>query len=183
VKAYQTFQYVVPRGGNFLGKWRSSFVRISDGKMNVHSACALNTQYYLFCFINLLYNNAIVNLEYIAPYDRTINELEITWMEAVMIYLKLPPGFHTESLKKITKTCQDNRVPANLERLKLYRLNQQAQCVITGTAKYIRCHQWTLRSRNSVNILVSEQHNINTFFFLILTIMPATNKVVKTNHI
>jgi hypothetical protein len=25
VQAYQTFQYVVPRGGIFLGKWHSSF--------------------------------------------------------------------------------------------------------------------------------------------------------------
>jgi hypothetical protein len=29
----------------YLGKWRSSFVGSSDGKMNVQSACALNTQY------------------------------------------------------------------------------------------------------------------------------------------
>jgi hypothetical protein len=34
---------VVPRVGIFLGKWRSSFARNSDGKMNVESACALNT--------------------------------------------------------------------------------------------------------------------------------------------
>jgi hypothetical protein len=34
-QAYQTFQYVVPRGGIFLGKWRSSFAGNSDGKMNV----------------------------------------------------------------------------------------------------------------------------------------------------
>jgi hypothetical protein len=43
--AYQTSQYVVPRCGIFLGKWRSSFVGSSDGKMNVQSAYALNTQY------------------------------------------------------------------------------------------------------------------------------------------
>jgi hypothetical protein len=43
VQAYQTSQYVVPRDGIFLGKWRSSFARNSDGKMNVQSACALNT--------------------------------------------------------------------------------------------------------------------------------------------
>jgi hypothetical protein len=42
VKAYQTAQYVVPSGGIFLGKWRSSFVENSDGKMNVQSVCALN---------------------------------------------------------------------------------------------------------------------------------------------
>jgi hypothetical protein len=35
VQAYQTSQYVVPRGGIFLGKWRSSFARNSNGKMNV----------------------------------------------------------------------------------------------------------------------------------------------------
>jgi hypothetical protein len=45
VKAYQTSQYVVPRGGIFLGKWRSSFAGSSDGKLNVQSACALNTRY------------------------------------------------------------------------------------------------------------------------------------------
>jgi hypothetical protein len=43
VQAYQTSQYVVPRGGIFLGKWRSSFAGSSDGKMNVQLACALNT--------------------------------------------------------------------------------------------------------------------------------------------
>jgi hypothetical protein len=42
-QAYQTSQYVVPRGGIFLGKWRSTFTGSSDGKMNVQSACALNT--------------------------------------------------------------------------------------------------------------------------------------------
>jgi hypothetical protein len=45
VKAYQTSQYVVPRGGIFLGKWRSSFAGSSYGKMNVQSACSLNTGY------------------------------------------------------------------------------------------------------------------------------------------
>jgi hypothetical protein len=35
VQAYQTSQYAVPRGGIFLGKWRSSFAGGSDGKMNV----------------------------------------------------------------------------------------------------------------------------------------------------
>jgi hypothetical protein len=45
VQAYQISQYVVPRGGIFLGKWRSSVAGSSDGKMNVQSACALNTQY------------------------------------------------------------------------------------------------------------------------------------------
>jgi hypothetical protein len=33
-QAYQTSQYVVLRGGIFLGKWRSSFAGGSDGKMN-----------------------------------------------------------------------------------------------------------------------------------------------------
>jgi hypothetical protein len=45
VHAYQTSQCSVPRGGIFLGKWRSSFAGTSDGKMNVKSACALNTRY------------------------------------------------------------------------------------------------------------------------------------------
>jgi hypothetical protein len=35
VQAYQTSQYVVPRGGILLGKWRSSFAGTSDGKMNL----------------------------------------------------------------------------------------------------------------------------------------------------
>jgi hypothetical protein len=43
VQTYQTSQYVVLRGGIFLGKWRSSFAGSSDGKMNVQSACTLNT--------------------------------------------------------------------------------------------------------------------------------------------
>jgi hypothetical protein len=45
VQDYQTSQHVVPPGGIFLGKWCSSFVGRSDGKMNVQSACTLNTQY------------------------------------------------------------------------------------------------------------------------------------------
>jgi hypothetical protein len=45
VRAYQTPQYVVRRGGIFPGKWSSSFAGNSDGKMNVQSACALNTRY------------------------------------------------------------------------------------------------------------------------------------------
>jgi hypothetical protein len=44
VQAYQTSQYAVPPGGNFPGKWRSSFAINSDGKMNVQSACDLNTR-------------------------------------------------------------------------------------------------------------------------------------------
>jgi hypothetical protein len=44
-EANQTSQYVVPRGGIFLGKWRSSFIGSSDCKMNVPSACALNILY------------------------------------------------------------------------------------------------------------------------------------------
>jgi PBP1b-binding outer membrane lipoprotein LpoB len=43
VKAYQTSQYVEPRGGIFLDKWRRSFAGNSDGKMNVQSAWALNS--------------------------------------------------------------------------------------------------------------------------------------------
>jgi hypothetical protein len=56
VQAYQTSQYVVPRGGIFLGKWRSSFAGSSDGKMNVQLACALNTRYFsLTSFDHLIY--------------------------------------------------------------------------------------------------------------------------------
>jgi hypothetical protein len=42
-QAYQTSQYVMPHGGIFLGKWRSSFAGSSNSKMNVQSACTLNT--------------------------------------------------------------------------------------------------------------------------------------------
>jgi hypothetical protein len=45
--AYQTSQYVVLHSGIFLGKWRSSFAGSSNSKINVQSACALNTQYVL----------------------------------------------------------------------------------------------------------------------------------------
>jgi hypothetical protein len=45
VQVYQTSQYVVLRGGIFLGKWRSAFAGSSISKMNVLSACALNTRY------------------------------------------------------------------------------------------------------------------------------------------
>jgi hypothetical protein len=45
VQAYQTSQYVVPCGGIFLGKWYNCFAGNSGGKMNVHSACALNNRY------------------------------------------------------------------------------------------------------------------------------------------
>jgi hypothetical protein len=44
VQAYQTFRYVVPLGGIFLGKRRRSSEGNCDGKMNVQSACALNTR-------------------------------------------------------------------------------------------------------------------------------------------
>jgi hypothetical protein len=46
VQAYQTSQYVMPSGSIFLGKWRSSIAGISNGKMNVQSAYALNTRYF-----------------------------------------------------------------------------------------------------------------------------------------
>jgi hypothetical protein len=51
VQAYQSSQYVVPRGGIFLGKWRTAFAGSSDGKMNIYSACALNTRYYLLTLL------------------------------------------------------------------------------------------------------------------------------------
>jgi hypothetical protein len=53
-QAYQTSQYVVPSGGIFLGKWRSSFAGSSDGKMNVQTACALNTRYLWTC-LNMIH--------------------------------------------------------------------------------------------------------------------------------
>jgi hypothetical protein len=45
VLAYQASQYVMPRGSICLSKRRSSFAGSSDGKMNVQSACTLNTLY------------------------------------------------------------------------------------------------------------------------------------------
>jgi hypothetical protein len=36
---------VLPHGGIFHGKWRSSFAGNSYGKMNVQSACPLNTRH------------------------------------------------------------------------------------------------------------------------------------------
>jgi hypothetical protein len=44
-QAYETSHCVVPRGGIFRGKRRSSFAGNSDGEINVQSACALNTRY------------------------------------------------------------------------------------------------------------------------------------------
>jgi hypothetical protein len=51
VQAYETSQYVVPRDGIFLGKWRSSFAGSSDGKINVQSFCVLNILYRYVYFI------------------------------------------------------------------------------------------------------------------------------------
>jgi hypothetical protein len=55
-QAYQTSEYAVPRGGIFLAKLRSTFAGSSDGKMNVQSACALNT-IYLHAKFNIFYSN------------------------------------------------------------------------------------------------------------------------------
>jgi hypothetical protein len=57
VQAYQTSQYVVPRDGIFLGKWRSSFEGSSDGKTNAQSACALNTRYKTEQIVSYTYYN------------------------------------------------------------------------------------------------------------------------------
>jgi hypothetical protein len=62
VQAYHTSEYVVPRGGIFLGKWRRSFAGNSDGKMNVQSACLLSTRYYsmflgLSIFLGYIHNS------------------------------------------------------------------------------------------------------------------------------
>jgi hypothetical protein len=48
LQAYQTSQYVVPRGDIILGKWRRTFAGSSNGKMNAQSACALNILYYSY---------------------------------------------------------------------------------------------------------------------------------------
>jgi hypothetical protein len=52
LQAYQTSQYVVPCGSIFLDEWRSAFAGNSDGKMNVQSACSLNTLH-IHILINL----------------------------------------------------------------------------------------------------------------------------------
>jgi hypothetical protein len=58
-QAYQTSQNMVPRGGIFLGKWHSTFAGSSDSKMNVQSACPLNTLYNIIVlYIKLQYNKA-----------------------------------------------------------------------------------------------------------------------------
>jgi hypothetical protein len=49
-------QYVVPRGGLFLGKWRSTFAGSSDSKINVRTTC---TQNILYMSIYGLYNDPI----------------------------------------------------------------------------------------------------------------------------
>jgi hypothetical protein len=67
-QAYQTSQYVVPRGGIFLGKWRSSLAGSSDGKMNVHSACALNILYNALVKNNKIFHNVVVQkLSFLLP--------------------------------------------------------------------------------------------------------------------
>jgi hypothetical protein len=40
----QAYQYVVPRGGIFIGKWRSTFAGVAGGKINVQSACAMSNR-------------------------------------------------------------------------------------------------------------------------------------------
>jgi hypothetical protein len=63
VQAYQIFQHVVPRCGIFLGKWRSSYAGSSDGKMNVQSACALNTRYKKLLKVQTLHRKGRENEE------------------------------------------------------------------------------------------------------------------------
>jgi hypothetical protein len=79
-QAYLTSQYVVPCGGIFLGKWRSSFAGSSDGKMNVQSACALNTRYITYYNVMIISNTPdsyIVNvLLKLVPFFVNISELE-----------------------------------------------------------------------------------------------------------
>jgi hypothetical protein len=61
MQAHQTSQYVVPCGGIFLGKWRSSFAGSSDGKMNAQSAYALNTLY-ISSYVTIYLNKETINL-------------------------------------------------------------------------------------------------------------------------
>jgi hypothetical protein len=63
VQAYQTSQYVVPCGSIFLGKWHSSFAGSSNGKMNVQSACALNTPYYIYTYLCVCFLAALSGSE------------------------------------------------------------------------------------------------------------------------
>jgi hypothetical protein len=50
---------MMPRGGIFLGKWLSTFVGSSDGKMNVQSACALNTGIKTNCLMQFRETTAV----------------------------------------------------------------------------------------------------------------------------
>jgi hypothetical protein len=50
---------LVSRGGIFLGEWGSFFAGNSDGKMNVQSACALNTRYKTFYILSMYKNSQL----------------------------------------------------------------------------------------------------------------------------
>jgi hypothetical protein len=83
VQAYQTFQYVVPRGGIFLGKWRSTCAGSSDGKMNVQSACALNTRH-------MQTDSKLIELYFV---QKALSELKIITAEVRPVVLTILPGF------------------------------------------------------------------------------------------
>jgi hypothetical protein len=72
-QGYQTSQYVVPRGGIFLGMWRSSIVVCSDGKMNVQSAFDLNTGIKTNCLMQFRETTAVYSENHMEhTYTRTL---------------------------------------------------------------------------------------------------------------
>jgi hypothetical protein len=79
-KFRQTSQDVVPCSGIFLSKWCSSFAGSSDGKMNVQSACALNTQYMsvLFLFFPLKLSVCVIKFQLVAHYNNIILGIILT---------------------------------------------------------------------------------------------------------
>jgi hypothetical protein len=55
VQAYQTSQYVMPRSGIFLGKWRSSFTGISDGKIMSNQPAPSTPDIFLYAKSSKIY--------------------------------------------------------------------------------------------------------------------------------
>jgi hypothetical protein len=78
VQAYQISQYVVPRGGIFLSKWRSYFAGSSDGKMSVQSACALNTRYTTITTVSysMQYHNMMTMTERPLTFDLYVDVVD-----------------------------------------------------------------------------------------------------------
>jgi hypothetical protein len=82
VQAYQSSQYVVPRGSIFLGKWRSTCAGSCDGKMNVQSVYALNTRY-------MQTNSKLIELYFV---QKALSELKIITAELRPGSVNYPAG-------------------------------------------------------------------------------------------